>query len=169
MKKLLVLTILLAGYITTTTGQTVKNEAPLGEKITNNCRRICRRLALDQATSIKLEKVYTDYMNAIYKVRKETCCSGKAECDANNDCTENIQSDKELDAKHNSKLIRRIKIAELQREYYRELRKFLSPRQAMIVIEHRCDNRHHHKDYRHHNNRHHNHFRHGHNHRNCRR
>ena len=143
MKKLLLLTILLAGYITTTTAQTANSEALLGEKITKHCHRICRRLALDEATSGKLEKVYTDYMNEIYKVRKETCCKGHAECDDNNDCAENIQSDKQLDAKFNSKFIRRIKIAEVQREYYRELRKFLSPRQAMIVIENRCDSRHH--------------------------
>lgn len=126
------------------------------------CNMIIRELALDDATTEKFRKVYNEYLKELRstynsKLDNLKCpYCGRENCDGtgcpgpNDEQKEsykrvgkNLPTDTEVEARIKARFAQSRKILDIREKYYKEYRKFLSPKQIQRIytVEKRCKNK----------------------------
>ena len=126
------------------------------------CNMIIRELALDDATTERFRKVYNEYLKELHstynpKLDNIKCpYCGRENCDGT-DCPgpqgekeqsykkvgRDLPTDAEVEARIKARFDQSRKILDVREKYYKEYRKFLSPKQIQRIytVEKRCKNK----------------------------
>ncbi len=140
-KFLMALAVLMIGSQVTVLAQDKKEGKPerkqptKEQRMERQCNRIINELALDDNTAAKFSEVYKKYMEEMGAVcEKEERKPAKEKGEMDEQQAPKVLTDAEVEAAIKARFEQSRKMLDINESYYKEFRKFLSPKQIQKIL-----------------------------------